>query len=474
MTETLKKISFKSVYKQREWQKEADKAVDEYPVFVGVTHRGAGKTVFVVNKIIERVMRCPLSAPRGYYIAPFRTQAKEIAWDGDTGFKPFLRPLEALNTPKETFVSYNESELRIDLPGNRVIKVVGADNEEALRGKYSDITVLDEYQGMNPDLLPAIIRPTLLRRKNSRLIITGTPLGKNQFHEAYMKGQDDSRPDWSSMLKTWKDTGVYTWDELKDAQLDAPELFEQEYNCSWDAAIIGAFYGKQIERLLKEDRIVDKEYDPMGGPVVAGLDLGLDGTAIWYLQMVNGQPIIIDFDFFQQEDARHTINILISKEYIYSYIVLGHDGVKRFAGDKRKSVKGQFIKHGFKVVNAKRLPLLDAISAGRNLIDRCQITEKCYNKKFKFKRSQIKPLDALALYMPKFDKTEGIMGTKEKDHDPATHIGEAMRNLAVGLKSGRYHDSFKIENKHSIYRSTIKPTKTKSKWNILRRRDRTQ
>ncbi len=134
MKGTIKDIDFSQSYKQREWQKEADELVDNHPITVVVTHRGAGKTVFVVNKMIKQIMKCKLSSPRGYYIAPFRTQAKEIAWDGDTGFKTFLKPMGG-------FISYNESELRIDLPGDRVIRVVGADNEEALRGKYSDITV---------------------------------------------------------------------------------------------------------------------------------------------------------------------------------------------------------------------------------------------------------------------------------------------------------------------------------------------
>ena len=100
---------------------------------VGVAHRRAGKTVGCVQKLVKGALECQLPQPRFAYVAPLFSQAKDVAWEY---VKSYARKLGA---------SIHESELRADLPGNRRIRLYGADNPERLRGLYLDGVVLDEY-----------------------------------------------------------------------------------------------------------------------------------------------------------------------------------------------------------------------------------------------------------------------------------------------------------------------------------------
>lgn len=449
-------------YKPRDWQKEAEQILNKFTVLV--MHRRAGKTVFDVNMMIKKLLECKKPKPQGAYIAPTREQAKKIAWNSDSGFKSFLANFKG-------YISYNEAELRIDLPNGGKIYLLGSENADSPRGMYFDFVVLDEYQDMPNDYLDKIIAPTLMDRQGE-CIITGTPKGKNRLYEAYQMALSDEYPDWSGFLKTVEDTDLLDKSALINAKKRGEEAYEQEYMCSFEAAIKGAFFGKQIEKLIRQDRVIDKEYDP-AYPVVAGMDIGFDGTAIWYIQKVGEQLIVIDFDYMEDKDVPQIANKMLGKEYVYSYIILPHDGVKRCITDKRKTARGQFKALGFRVKVADKLSLLNAIGSGRNLLDRVQMTKRCREKNFKFGKARTNPLDALSLYRAEYDESEGVQRTTEK-HDRASHVGSGWRTLAVGLKSGRYNDSFNINKPQTVNRyGNMGPArKAKTKWKKFGRNKR--
>ena len=68
---------------------------------VGVCHRRAGKTVACVNELIKGALTCENQNPRFAYIAPYYTQAKDVAW---TYVKEYAGVIPG--------VQFNESELR--------------------------------------------------------------------------------------------------------------------------------------------------------------------------------------------------------------------------------------------------------------------------------------------------------------------------------------------------------------------------
>jgi hypothetical protein len=211
-------------YKPRELQKIIHDNILKHRWSVIVAHRRFGKTVCVINELIRQAVECKKVRPRYGYVAPFRNQAKQIAWDY---FKYYTGPIPS--------IKQNESELTVEFPGGAKIRLFGADNPDALRGLYWDGVVLDEVADMKPEIWDAIIRPGLTDRKGFAIFI-GTPKGINLFHKLYHDALKDS--EWYADM----------FDIERSKQLDAKEiklarstmsdaLFRQEFLCDFSAAL---------------------------------------------------------------------------------------------------------------------------------------------------------------------------------------------------------------------------------------------
>lgn len=444
-------ITFK--YDPREWQRKAQNNLNRFSVLV--LHRRAGKTVFDVMQSIYAVLKCKKRRPQAAYIAPTYSQAKKIAWDY---YKEYLEPLRL-----KGLVTFNESALRVDFKNGGKIYLLGSEEPDAIRGMYMDHVVLDEYQMMPADFFEKVIRPLLSDRKGEA-ILTGTPSGKNHFHEGYQKGMDPEMKDWSSVLMRWDETQVLDPEEIEAAKRDMSiEAFQQEYECSFDVANKGAFYGNNVARVKADGRLKEIHHDP-SYPVVSGWDIGFDGTVIWHAQKIGDEVRIIDCDIFEDKDIPYVVNKLIQKPYTYQYQILPHDAVKRMITDKRKTAKGQIESLGLKCKVAPRLPLHDGIHATRNLIDRSIFSTKC-ERKVKLGRSKTNALDLLTLYRAEFDETKGVTNTVPV-HDRSSHVADALRTLSTGIKNGKAWEA-KIVQSRATHRD--QPLVI-NKWNPFNRK----
>ena len=445
----------------RNWQKDASKRFKRFTVIVA--HRRAGKTILNLCKQLEYLFSLDLPGvlKRAAYIGPTYRQVKDMVW---AEYKKLLKGLP------EDIVQFNESELKIKFCDGTTISLYGSENYDNLRGIYLNHCILDEYAQIPSRAFSEVISP-MLDDYEGHCIITGTPKGKNDFYYKYQTGLDPEVKDWASL-----EYDVYKANEKSEAWIAnkrdvenkySPESWKQEYELAWDVVGKGSIFGKDISKLKEQKRVVDKEYDP-AYPVVAGLDLGYDGTAVFYIQKIGKQLIIIDMDFYKDEDHTYTANKLLGKPDVYDHIIIGHDGDKKTAMNKKKTRAGIFEGFGFKVKIADRLPLMDAIASGRALLGRCQITKKCVEKRFKFEGGQSQILDALSLYKLKVDD-EGHTSETEK-HDNASHIGSALRNLAVGLKEN-FGDSFNVRTRSKYhYNQRQGVSRVNNKWDPLNRR----
>ncbi len=81
------------------------------------------------------------------------------------------------------------------------------------------------------------------------------------------------------------ETGILPRDELEAAAREmTPEEYEQEFECSWQAAIRGSYYGKLMTEAESKGRISNVPYDP-SIQVETWWDLGVgDSTAIWFVR----------------------------------------------------------------------------------------------------------------------------------------------------------------------------------------------
>ncbi len=242
-----------------------------------VAHRRFGKTVLAVNHLLKQALLC--DRPRGSfaYVAPFRNQAKEIAW---AYLKHYSAPIPGR--------SVNESELCVTVPSNgggSRVRIFGADNPDALRGLYFDGIVLDEVAQMKPQIWQEIIQPALADRQG-RAVFIGTPRGINLFSELYyraMKLESEGNPDWAALCFPVTQTSALPEaevDRLRQEQSD--NVFRQEMLCDFTAST--------DDTLISIDEVeaaVDRRLDPAlqeARPLVIGVDVarfGEDATVFF-------------------------------------------------------------------------------------------------------------------------------------------------------------------------------------------------
>jgi len=394
-------------YKPRPLQKAIHKSLKRWNVLV--CHRRFGKSVMSVNQLIHSALSFKGKNGRFAYLAPTYTQGKTIAWDY---LKEFSQPVPGTKA--------NESELRVDFPNGSRVRIFGCDRPDALRGIYLDGVVLDEYAQMPANLFGEVVRPSLSDRKGYAIWI-GTPQGKNAFYDLYR--QADGRSEWFTAMYKASDTGILDKDELKDAQsIMTSDEYEQEYECSWQASIKGAYYAKWMNEADKEGRITSVPYDPALA-VHTAWDLGVgDATAIWFFQAYGRELRIIDYYEASGEGLPYYAKILQERGYVYGDHFAPHDIAVRELGSGR-SRKEIALNLGIRFQVVAKQSIDDGIEAVRSVLPRCYFdSEKARQG-----------IDSLIHYHKEFDQKRGEFKNRPY-HDWSSHASDAFRYLAVGFK----------------------------------------
>ena len=217
-------------YKPRKLCKEViHPALDQRNRAVLVCHRRFGKTVLCVNELIKKAVSNSRRSPQYAYIAPFRNQAKRIAWN-------YLLYYTS-NVPGR---KVNSSDLYVELPsryknspGARIY-VMGADYPDALRGMYLDGVILDEYAQMRPELYGEVLVPALADRDGFAYFI-GTPKGQNQFYERYLTAQKDDN--YFVCVYRADETDVIPKEKLEEMKKEMTDVeIRQELLCDFSAS----------------------------------------------------------------------------------------------------------------------------------------------------------------------------------------------------------------------------------------------
>lgn len=364
----------------------------------------------------------PNKNPRYAYIAPTLKQAKQVAWDY---LKEFTQ-----NIPN---VKVNESELRIDIqrgePYNDTLRfyLLGSDNIDSVRGIYLDGVTIDEFAQIDPSLWGEIIRPTLSDRKGWAIFI-GTPKGQNHFQERYIKACRDmaalgDKSEWFASLLKASQTGVIDKEELESAKRDmSPEEYEQEYECSFTAALTGAYYGRLLAQAENEKRIGNVPYEPML-PVQTFWDLGLDdSTTVVFAQQLGKEKRIIDYVEVNGMSLPEVIKLVKEKPYAYTRHVFPWDIETRelTTGKSRLETIRPLLKD---IEVGKKLPIEERIHAVKMILPSCWFDE--------IKTEHL--LNCLRNYARKFDKKKNIFSDKP-DHNWASHGADAFGYFALEVR----------------------------------------
>jgi phage terminase large subunit len=400
-------------YKPRVHQKIIHDNLKRWNVLVA--HRRFGKTCLVLNELIKKCMLNSLDSPRYGYIAPTYRMAKQAAWS-------YLMDY-TITIPD---VKYHETELRVDLPGKRRIQCFGADAYQNLRGMRFDGIVVDEIALMPPAIWE-VLRPALADRKGW-LIAIGTPAGHNAFFDLYDNARNSK--DWYSAIFKASETNIIDDEELEGSKkLMSPEQFEQEFECSFDAGVLGGIYTRAISDITDKEQITNIEYDTQY-EVNTYWDLGIgDATSIWFAQNVGNRIHLIEYYENSGQSLEHYAKYLGSKDYKYGDHYGPHDlKVRELGSGKSRNEIASNLGLYFTIV--PKLSIEDGINAARMILPRCWFDrDKCQLG-----------LEALRQYSWERNDKTGQMKNKPK-HSWASHAADAFRYLAVGLNESKQFSS---------------------------------
>lgn len=329
-----------------------------------MAHRRAGKTVACINELVKRALTDRKEDGRYAYIAPLLGQAKDAAW---TYLQWYAAPAFAA-APMQT-------ELYVTLRNNARVRIYGADNPDRLRGGYFDGVILDEYADMFPAVWGSVIRPALSDRQGWATFI-GTPKGRNAFFDVYDNAVSD--PDrWYHVKLRASETGVLSPAELAEARRDmTAEQYEQEYECSFEAAIVGAYFGKEIADAEAQGRLRPSITVDRSLPIHTAWDLGRgDHMAIWVWQMVNSEIRVLDFLQCGETEMYaipQYVGDLEAKGYKGGIDYVPHDAVVPSLDTGRTRVETlKRLGRNPRLVTRTRFKVEDSINAAKMTLPRC-------------------------------------------------------------------------------------------------------
>jgi len=394
---------------------------------MAVWHRRAGKDEVCLHHTAVKMMQ----RPGNYWHAlPEYNQGRKALWSAINAHTGRRRIDEAF--PLEMRESTNDTEMFIRFKqalGGSTWQVMGSDRYDATLGSGVAGIVYSEWALANPSAW-AYHRPILEENKGWAVFIS-TPRGHNHCKSMFdyaMRSRE-----WYCELLTARDTGALTEAQLSEAREEMMALYgedagratyEQEYECSWNAAILGSFFASEMAQVRREERITPDCTALEGVPVNRAWDLGVrDDTTIWFFQ--DGPQIRI-LDCYSQSGAgvEHYAGIIEAKlkqnNWKNGTDYVPHDAKVREFGTGRTRVE-TMASMGLKPMLVPASSIADGINAVRRVLPLCVFNPVCEEG-----------INALEQYRREWDDEKKTFRALAV-HDWTSHYADAFRYLAMAV-----------------------------------------
>ena len=408
---------------------------------VSVWHRRAGKDSTALN-----FTAASMFARKGVYwhMLPTVVQGRKVVWNGiDYHGRRIIDQVFPEKLRKRT----NNNEMLIELINGSMWQVAGSDNYNSLVGSNPVGVVFSEWSLADPAAWN-YIRPILLENGGWAMFIY-TPRGKNHGFKTYDMARNNEA--WHAELYTVEETRredgtrIMTEEMLEEERNSgmADDMLQQEYYCSFDAGMAGAFYTDELNLAYEEGRVGDFPWDP-ARPCISVWDLGIqDATTIGIVQKnpMNGAPVLIDYIEDRNQGLDYYIKKLNETPYTFTHHFGPHDIENRdwVTGRTRREIARDL---GLDFDVTPKLPLEDGIAATRNFLRRCYFNEKKTDKW----------LDALFSYRREYNDKLDIYSDRPV-HDWSSHASDMTRYLAINWNDDLFDNdytshSFKVIRAH--------------------------
>lgn len=389
---------------------------------IEIAHRRWGKDEIALGATCEIAHKRVGSY---WHCLPEYAQARKALWTAVNAHTGKRRIFEAF--PEFLIDTMNDQEMFIRFKNGSTWQMIGSDRFDATVGAGVAGIVYSEWALANPSAW-AYHRPMLEENNGFALFIT-TPRGRN--HAKAMYDMAKNNPRWFAEISTIRDTGA-----LSEAQLDESlseyialygedlgrAQFDQEYLCSFNAAILGAFYAREMLAVRNEKRLKPLVPNPRY-PVHTAWDIGVrDDTSIWWFQSYGGRLYILDCYTNSGAGVDHYAEICHSKPFKRGIDFVPHDAkVKEWGtGKTRVETMRQLGLNPQLVPNATKL---DGINAVRKTLPLCVFDPKCEDT----------GIAALEQYRREWDDDRKTFRANEV-HDWTSHLSDAFRYLSMAWR----------------------------------------
>jgi len=368
------------------------------------------------------------------YLFPTSKQGRKVIWEGID--RDGFRYMD--HFPKELIVRKREDEMFVQIVNGSTMQIIGTDNYDAIMGANPAGMILSEYSLQDP-MAWNYLRPILAENGRCAVFLY-TPRGMNHGYVLYNMAKNSDR--WYCELLTARDTvredgvtPVITEDIIQNERDEgmSEDMIQQEYYCSFEAGIEGAYYGQLMVQAKAQGRICNLPHDPACS-VYTYWDLGYDDfTSIWFLQFVGPEIHCIDYYEKHGKGVDHYAQILTQRHLELGYNYGEHYGPHDIEAHHVSNVAGKSFKQmmsdlGYTFITVKRSSNInDGIRQVRSRLPLMWFDE------IKTERGR----DCLTNYIQEFDDKRKVYSDRPLKNW-ACHGSDAMRTYAegMGIKKG--------------------------------------
>ena len=388
---------------------------------VAVWHRRAGKDSTALNYTCAQAIE---KTGVYWHMLPTQTQARKVVWDG---IDRLGRKMIHQVFPKQIRKSKHNHEMKIELINGSIWQLCGSDNYDSLVGANPSGVIFSEWSLCNPASWD-FIRP-ILAENGGWAIFIYTARGKN--HGFKMAQMARKNPSWHYSMFTVEDTRredgsrIITQEAIqedKDSGM-SDDMVQQEYYCSFDVAIPGAYYAKEIASARFDKRICSIPIDPTLD-VHTYWDLGIsDMMTIWFVQAIGKEVRLIAYYENNNEGMAHYIQYLDSFQKAhriqYGQHYAPHDiEVRELMSGKSRRDTARDMGIVFYVI--PKIGISEGIEAVRRLFPSIWIDEnRCEQG-----------LNCITSYHRDYDEKKQVFHDQPV-HDWSSHGADGLRGLAV-------------------------------------------
>ena len=386
-----------------------------------VWHRRAGKDLSMVHFASTQSQK---RVGHYWHVLPTQRMGRQIVWEGKTrDGTPFLDAF-----PEAMVARRRDDEMRMWFQNGSSFQVIGADDPDRLVGANPVGVVFSEWSLMHA-MAWELIRP-ILSENGGWAIFIFTPRGRNHGWRTLQEARANPEV-WFNQILTADDTHAIDAEALRvEEKSMAPELYRQEFFCSFDAPLAGSYYGDLMTAIEQEERITSVPWIP-DKPVWSSWDLGVaDSTAIWFGQHHGAQFNWIDYDEASGQGLDHYARLVTNKPYTYQRHILPHDAAVRELGKHGAKSRVKTLQElGIRGTVLPNRKLQDGIDAMRMLLPRSTFDAvKCE-----------RGIQALKEYtraeMPGvYDPDGKPVYAQQPKHTWASNGADSARYMALGLR----------------------------------------